>query len=208
MNNFFKTIVQLLLIWGAEMTFAWLFLNYVFSIPPDKFENLITYVSATRPDAELEALETDVISDSLVVNLNDSDSVSFPLFKTGVSEKQILEILGEPAEQKPGYWDNSIAWSYQNILSLDIDIGFLFDAHTQKLRQAEIAFPSDTELESLHSVLDAWLYFTPAHIEKKLESVYWRQTDHEEFEIDNLKAVIQRNEQDRIYIGVWESDFH
>ena len=205
MNNYFKTIVQLLLIWGAEMAIVWLFLNYLLPIPPSKFEDILTPASATQIDAELEA---NVVENSLVVKLNNSDSVSFPLFTTGTSQEKILKTLGEPAWRKPGYWENSIAWSYENILSMDIDIGFLFDAHTQKLRQAEIALPPDIKLENLYSVLDSWLYFTPVHIEKKLEAVYWRQTDYQEFEIDNLKAVIQRNEKDRIYIGVWESDFH
>lgn len=205
MNNYFKIIVQLLLIWGAEMAVVWLFLNYVLPISPDKFEDVITSVSATQIDAETE---DNFVSNSLVFKLSDSDSVSLPLFMTGTSEEKILRTLGEPVWRKPGYWENSIAWSYENMLSLDIDIGFLFDAQTQKLRQAEIAFPPNTKLENLYSVLDTLLYFTPADIERKLEAVYWRQSNHQEFEFDNLKAVIQRNEQDRIYIGVWESDFH
>jgi len=205
MNNYFKIIVQLVLIWGAEMVAIWLFINYIFPLSPNKSQDVINSVSTIQINTEIE---DNILRNSLVYKLNDSDSVSFPLFRTGTSQKKILETLGEPVWRKPGYWENSIAWSYENMLSLDIDIGFIFDDQTQKLRQVEISLPPDIKLENLYSVLDSWLYFTPAHIEKKLESVYWRQTNHQEFEVDNLKAVIQRNEQDRIYIGVWESDFH
>ena len=56
--------------------------------------------------------------------------------------------------------------------------------------------------------MDILLDYTPARVEQKLESVYWRKTDDQMFSIDNLEAVVQRNDRDRLYIAVWEEDFH
>ena len=193
------------MILGLEMSIVWLFLNYKLPISLINFADVDTSVTTTQLDAEIENNSN---NNSFVLKINGSDSVSFPLFTIGTHQKKILELLGEPVWRKPGYWDNSIVWFYKNMLSMDIDIGFIFDTQTQKLRQAEISLPPSIKLEDLYGVLDSYLYFTPVHIEKKLEAVYWRQTNHQEFEIDNLKAVIQRNDQDHIYISVWESDFH
>ncbi|AFZ35600.1 serine/threonine protein kinase [Stanieria cyanosphaera PCC 7437] len=134
---------------------------------------------------------------------------NLPLFRPGTSEEQVLQTLGEPIWRKQGYWHNSIAWSYQDVMSDGVDLGYLFDTQTKKLRQTEIAFPASTDLESLQQVLSGFLGGnTPDQINQGLKQVYFRKMDQHLFTVGNLKGIIQRNQQKRIYIGVWEADFH
>ena len=49
--------------------------------------------------------------------------------------------------------------------------------------------------------------FTSA-IEQGLQAVYQRQTKNYDFKVGNLKGIVKRNHKDRIYIAVWEADFH
>ena len=45
-------------------------------------------------------------------------------------------------------------------------------------------------------------------IEQKIEQVINQKSDKQEFSVNNLKGIIQRNAQNRVYVGVWEADFH
>jgi serine/threonine-protein kinase len=49
---------------------------------------------------------------------------------------------------------------------------------------------------------------TPAEVQTALRQIYDRQMDNYNFQVNNLKGQIQRNPQGKIYIGVWEADFH
>lgn len=132
------------------------------------------------------------------------------IFIPGTSENKILQALGEPVWRKPGFWANSIAWSYENVVSKGIDLGYLFDTQTDKLRQAEIAVPPATNFNTVHSALDSLLAAEPLtpDVEQGLQAVYRRQKTTHNFSVNGLEGIIQRNQEDRIYIAVWEADFH
>ncbi|MDJ0589301.1 MAG: hypothetical protein QNJ72_04790 [Pleurocapsa sp. MO_226.B13] len=193
-----KTILYFCLIWSLEIAVTWLLFDLVSNFWLNRLNN------------SLFSFENLVESEEITVNKNAQSLSTLPLFTTGTAQQEIFATLGEPASCKPGYWANSIACSYKNMLSWGIDLGFIFDSQTKKLRQAEIAVPSSVELEALYGVVEHLIDYTylPATIERQLAAVYWRETNSQTFEIDNLEAVIKRHEQDRIYIGVWEQYFH
>ena len=47
-----------------------------------------------------------------------------------------------------------------------------------------------------------------SNLQKQAQAIHSRQIDFYEFRIDNFKGVIRRNKIDRLYIAVWEEDFH
>jgi serine/threonine-protein kinase len=47
-----------------------------------------------------------------------------------------------------------------------------------------------------------------AKIDQALQQVYQRQTNRYSFNTGGLEGVIERNNRDRIYIGVWDADLH
>lgn len=131
------------------------------------------------------------------------------IFPVGTSNQKILQALGEPVSRQPGFWENSVAWSYKNVVAQGIDLGYLLDAQTYELRQAEIAVPPSTGLKTLQAALIS-LSATKIKpdLEKGLEAVYQRRQTVYNFAIGDLQGIIQRNQQDRIYMAVWSADFH
>lgn len=132
-----------------------------------------------------------------------------PIFSTGVQEADIRAALGPPTLESPGYWPNSYGLLYKNIHPYQTDFGFLLDVETQRLRQTEAAFAQVAGLRTLRQALQGMLKDRPpADVSQQLTLIYRRQAQEYEFRVGNLKGIIQRNEKDRIYMGVWEADFH
>lgn len=136
-------------------------------------------------------------------------SLKAALFTLGTSDEKILQALGEPVWRKPGFWSNSIAWSYENIVSEGIDLGYMFSTQTNRLRQAEITVPASTELTTLQTALNSLLSAkSSSNMQQGLEAVYQRRQNVYNFAVGDLKGMIKRNHHDRIYLAVWSADFH
>ena len=132
-----------------------------------------------------------------------------PIFVTGTTQEQILKVLGEPTWRRKGYWANSIAWLYKDILPNQVDLGYLFDTTTNRLCQTEISFAPSVNLEKMQNTLNDMLSGNmPTVASEGLEQIYNRQIDLQKFRGADLEGIIQRNDKDRIYIGIWETDFH
>ena len=91
-----------------------------------------------------------------------------------------------------------------------VSLGYLFDVNSDRLRQTEASFYQSVELETISETLNQMLNgnITP-EIQQGLARIYQRQSNRYRFTTGNhLKVAIERNERDRIYIGVWEADLH
>ena len=131
-----------------------------------------------------------------------------PAFAIGTTQEQILGALGEPSKRSQGYWPGSRAWLYKDFAN-QIDLGYLFDETTGRLRQTEVSFDPSIDVDVIEKTLDGLLGGnTPDVAREGLQQIYQRQNDLRSFEVGNLKGMIQRNQQDRIYIGIWDADFH
>ncbi|BDM78808.1 hypothetical protein [Acaryochloris marina] len=132
-----------------------------------------------------------------------------PVFSIGVTDTDIQAALGPPTLKSPGYWPNSYGLLYKNLHPHQADFGFLLDADTQRLRQTEAAFAQSAGLDTLRLALQGMLKDRPpVEVMEQLTLIYQRQAREYEFQVGELKGIIQRNEKDRIYIGVWDADFH
>lgn len=138
-----------------------------------------------------------------------AENKSVPVFSVGVTDTDIQAALGPPTLKSPGYWPNSYGLLYKNLQPHQTDFGFLLDANTQRLRQTEAAFAQSAGLNILRLALQGMLKDRPpAEVMEQLTLIYQRQAQEYEFQVGELKGIIQRNDKDRIYIGVWEADFH
>lgn len=138
-----------------------------------------------------------------------AENSSVPIFGIGVTDTDIQTALGPPTLKSPGYWPNSYGLLYKNLQPHQTDFGFLLDVNTQRLRQTEAAFAQSAGLSTLQLALQGMLKDRPpAEVMEQLTWIYQRQTQEYMFQVRGLKGIIQRNEKDRIYIGVWEADFH
>ena len=192
------------------ITGTWLCLSYFISQfdskpPVASIENLELWASErysifAPPNNRSEATILSVINNAL------QDVIFVP----GTAQTTILEALGEPLWRKAGFWANSVAWSYENIVAEGFDIGYIFDRQTNTLRQAEIAMPPTTKLRTVQSAMNLFLAAEHSNIdiEQGLRAVYQRQKKTHNFTVGNLEGIIQRNPQDRIYLAVWQANFH
>lgn len=192
------------LIVGVEIAVIWFSLRYLVFVPDYQPQTDIDTPSTESPIVVPSPTLTE--SDA-VKNLN--NELQKVIFKPGTSQTQILQTLGEPLWRRPGFWANSIAWSYEDIVTDGFDIGYMFDSRTRSLRQAEIAVPSTTDFSTVRFALES-LSGKPItiEIESGLQAVYQREKSTHNFTLGNFEGIIQRNAYDRIYLAVWEADFH
>lgn len=127
---------------------------------------------------------------------------------TGTSQRQIEAALGrEPDSESAGYWPNTRSLLYR--LPNQIDMGFSVDRSSGKVRQTEVSFPPSADLQEILPALNGMVGgSTAADIRQGLQQVQQRQANQHSFNTGRLEGVIERNNKDRIYIGVWDADFH
>ncbi|MEA5516475.1 protein kinase domain-containing protein [Nodularia sp. UHCC 0506] len=131
---------------------------------------------------------------------------SVPAFPTGTSQNAVKAALGKPNKTSKGLW-NTHALLYQ--LEGNVDLGYLFDRKTGILRQTEVSFAQSMPPEVMQTTLQGMLAGNAnSDIKQGLQKVSDRQTRRYSFNVGGLKGVIERNQQDRIYIGVWDADLH
>ncbi len=159
---------------------------------------------AGQPSQDLPPAEPDSSGGVAVVSPNKR----LPIFQTGTAEQDILSTLGAPTQKSSGYWPNSYGLLYKNIGRHQTDLGFLFDGTTQRLRQTEATFAQKTDLSTLSRAMNGMLKEQSPAVQQQLSLIYQRQAQEYEFRVGDLEGIIQRNDQDRIYISVWETDFH
>jgi serine/threonine-protein kinase len=135
--------------------------------------------------------------------------IQVPIVRTGTSESELISKLGQPTSKNKGYWDDSVAWLYKDVVSNQVDLGYIFDQDTQKLRQTEVSFASSVDLSVMQKTLAGLLGGSASpSVKEALRQVHAGETDLRSFNLGNLQGMIQRQAQERIYIAVWDADFH
>ncbi|NET35784.1 MAG: protein kinase [Cyanothece sp. SIO1E1] len=133
---------------------------------------------------------------------------SVPGFSTGTPEAKIKERLGEPSQTGKGYWPNTYSALYE-LAPNQINLAYLYDNDSGRVRQSEAAFAQSVDplvmRVTLTNMLDGQ---STEEIEAGLLAVRSRQSNRYTFQQGELKGIIERNQHDRIYIGVWEADLH
>ena len=127
----------------------------------------------------------------------------------GNSRSQIADFLGEPTWEKSGYWQNSKALLYRDVVPNQLALGYLTDIETNNIRQAEITFAGSVDLLSIKQAAKQLLQEQySAEIDHYINQIYFKTSYIQEFRVGNLKGVIQRNPQEHIYLAIWDSEFH
>ncbi len=115
--------------------------------------------------------------------------------------------LGKPTKVSRGLW-NTRAYLYR-LYPNQVDLGYLFDRKTGVLRQTEVSFAQSVPPQVMQSTLQGMLGGNDSgEINQALQRVHQRQINQYSFSVGGVKGVIQRNQEDQIYIGVWDADLH
>ncbi|MEA5595425.1 protein kinase domain-containing protein [Rivularia sp. UHCC 0363] len=139
--------------------------------------------------------------------VNNTNNRSFPVFPTGISENNVKANLGQPTKVSKGLW-NTRAYLYK-LQPNRVDLGLLFDRQSGILRQTEASLAQSVGANMMENTLRGMLAGNiNGDIQQGLQQVYQRQTNQYSFQTGGLKGVIERNQEDRIYIAVWDADLH
>ncbi|MEB3337930.1 MAG: protein kinase [Leptolyngbyaceae bacterium] len=132
-----------------------------------------------------------------------------PGLPTGTSESQVIAELGTPTRStSTALWPNTRSALYE-ISPNKVTLAYLYDRDSGQVRQTEASFAQSVDFLQVKIALNGMMGGTaPKEIVEALQQVRDRQSNRYEFMEGNLKGVIERNDRDRIYIGIWDADLH
>lgn len=133
---------------------------------------------------------------------------NLPAFPTGTSRREVEATLGKPKKYYRGYWGNTRATTYK-IVPNQIDLGYLFDRKSGRLRQTEAGFAKTVDPQIVQSTFKGMLGGqTTPKIQQGLQQIQERQINNFTFTQGGIKGQIIRQNCGDIYISVWEADLH
>ncbi|MEW6497591.1 MAG: hypothetical protein AB1589_34575 [Cyanobacteriota bacterium] len=134
--------------------------------------------------------------------------IGVPAFQPGISKKDVLQMLGVPTRSSRGYWPNTRAVSYE-LIPDQVSLGFLFDKNSERIRQTEASFTSQVDSHLVVLTLNGMLGCKlNEEIQQGLQQVQQRVSRQYFFSLDSLKGVIEWQNGNRLYIGIWEAGLH
>ena len=139
---------------------------------------------------------------------NNQKTPTIPGYAVGTAESQILSELGEPTDsQARGYWPNTRTALYE-ILPNRITLGYIYDRDSGELVQTEGSFAPSVDDLVVRTALNGMVGGASREILQGFQDVQQRRTNQFTFKKGSLEGTIERNERDRIYIGVWDDNLH
>lgn len=136
------------------------------------------------------------------------NGLGVPAFQPGILKKDVLQMLGVPSRSSRGYWPNTRAVSYE-LIPDQVSLGFLFDQHSERIRQTEASFTPQVDSKLVMLTLNGMLGCKlNEEIQEGLQQVQHRVSRQYFFTIDSLKGVIEWEKSNRLYIGIWEASLH
>lgn len=139
----------------------------------------------------------------------DLNTSSVPGLPTGTAESEVVSLLGPPTQtNEDAYWANTRSALYE-LIPNQVSLGYIYDKDTDRLRQTEASFAQSVDPSVMQDTVSSMLGGNlPGDVEQGLRQVQQRESNQFSFATGGLEGVIERNDQDRIYIGVWEADLH
>jgi serine/threonine-protein kinase len=182
--------------------------------PPETASNQKSRsIPVPPPETANNNSRSNTVPSSKTASNNQGSNISknIPAFAPGTQRSYVLEELGKPTKESSGYW-NTRAFLYENVVPNQVDLGYLFDRSSGRLRQTEATFSQSVDVNTMSGTLDKLLNGNAsADIKQGLQDVYLGKAPRHRFvsgRDGSLKGVIERDKEDRIYIGVWEADLH
>ncbi len=134
--------------------------------------------------------------------------ITFVLLNADSSHRLLRRETTDPAVTVGQFTKNNFEQIYRDFIPNGVDLGYLSDARTQTIRQSEISFADSVDLLTIqHSAQKLLREDYSLAIEQKINQIYFKISDRQEFEINNLSGVVRRNPQNHIYISIWDKDF-
>lgn len=131
-----------------------------------------------------------------------------PGFTVGTAESRVVAELGQPTEtQRQGYWPNTRTALY-DLVPNQITLGYIYDRDSGQLVQTEGSFAQSVDDLVVRTALNGMLGGADREIMEGFRDVQQRRINRFTFRKGSVEGAIERNERDRIYIGVWDDNLH
>ena len=131
-----------------------------------------------------------------------------PGFAVGTPESRVVAELGQPTEtQRKGYWPNTRTTLY-DLVPNQITLGYIYDRNSGQLVQTEGSFAQSVDDLVVRTTLNGMLGGADREIMQGFRDVQQRRSNRFTFRKGSVEGAIERNERDRIYIGVWDEKLH
>lgn len=131
-----------------------------------------------------------------------------PGFTVGTAESRVVAELGQPTEtQRQGYWPNTRTALY-DLVPNQITLGYIYDRDSGQLVQTEGSFAQSVDDLVVRTALNGMLGGADREIMQGFRDVQQRRINRFTFRKGSVEGAIERNERDRIYIGVWDDNLH
>jgi hypothetical protein len=131
-----------------------------------------------------------------------------PGFAVGTPESRVIAELGEPTEtRRKGYWPNTRTALY-DLVPNQITLGYIYDRDSGQLVQTEGSFAQSVDYLVVKTALNGMLGGADEKIMEGFRDVHQRRKSQFTFRKGSLKGAIERNDRDRIYIGIWDENLH
>ncbi len=139
---------------------------------------------------------------------NTTNKRNVPGFPTGTARSTVQAALGKPNQDSRGVWGNTRAVSYI-LVPNQIQLGYLFDRNSGRIRQTEIAFAQSVDIQLILTTFEEMLGGKlTEEIKQGLLQVFHRRLDHFRFSVGFLKGQIVRQNCGLIYISIWDANLH
>jgi serine/threonine-protein kinase len=89
-----------------------------------------------------------------------------------------------------------------------VTLGYIYDRDSDRLVQTEGSFAQSVDDLVVRTALSGMVGGANREILQGLGDVQQRRTNRFTFRKGSLEGTIERNERDRIYIGVWDKTLH
>ncbi|MEK0192700.1 serine/threonine protein kinase, partial [Microcoleus anatoxicus PTRS1] len=109
--------------------------------------------------------------------------------------------------RRKGYWPNTRTALY-DLVPNQITLGYIYDRDSGQLVQTEGSFAQSVDDLVVRTALNGMLGGADRDIMQGFRDVQQRRKSRFTFRKRALKGTIERNERDRIYIGVWDENLH
>jgi hypothetical protein len=135
------------------------------------------------------------------------DGLPFPV---GAGREQVRHRLGQPSFEKDrGYWANTTIDMFHNVVPEWLSLAYLYDTRTLRVRQAEATVPPWAGVDYLSAVIARMAgRSVGSSVQRAVVAVGEQGARQAEFKVGSIQGTIERQDEARIYVAVWEPGTH
>jgi hypothetical protein len=131
-------------------------------------------------------------------------------FPVGASREDVRRRLGQPSfEKERGFWANTTVDRFDDVVPQWLTLSYLYDTRTLRVRQTEASFASWAGVDTLAEMIARMAGRSVSNDVRRALSAVGEQGDRRaQFRVGSLEGTIERQDETRIFIAVWEPGTH